>query len=368
MQEEQRKAAVATEDYETAGNLKKRIAAMLAAQAASESSAPPVCFGSEPEQHVVPEPEHEQEPESVGTLSEGQLVMVDGLVGAKEHNHKRGVVRRFLEEKGRYQIQLADATSKVIAVKPQNLQLSTDYRDRDIVWVRGLVAAEHNGRKGCVRGSLNERNGRFQVELAATGFMQGALPLKRVWILPSNLKLDVKAPETCKLAAAERAEADEAIREQEESMRHVQRLSEIRAIQRRNVEEGIGDAQGRDEQVTEMYADLMADSGVSYQPVVQGAPALAKGLDLEKRQLEVPSKLVEVEEECSLCLEPMPVGSYAAILPGCGHLFHHSAIRPNARWAANPDEDACCGVENCLELTGSCPMCRQEVNLAPDGA
>jgi hypothetical protein len=258
--------------------------------------------------------------------------------------------------------------AKVIAVKPENLQLSTDYRDRDIVCVRGLIAAEHNGRKGCVRGLLNERNCRFQIELAATGFMHGALPLKRVWILPSNLELDVKALETCKLTAAERAEADEATREQEESMRHVQRLSEIRAIQRRNVEEGIGDAQGRDEHVTEMYANLMMESGVSYQPVVQGAPALAKGLDLEEQQLQVPSKTVEIEEECSLCLEPMPVGSCVAMLPGCGHLFHHSAIRPNARWAANPDEDACCGVENCLELTGSCPMCRQKVDLTAKNA
>lgn len=340
-------------------------------QGQQRSAAPPGERSQGPQQPVEPAPALASAPEpepSIDTLQDGQLVTVSGLVGAKEHNDKRGIVRRFIEEKGRYQIQLADASSKVIAIKPMNLLPSTDFRDRDIVYVRGLIATEHNGRKGCVRGTLNERNGRFQVELAATGFMDGALPLKRVWVLPKNLELDVKAPETCKLTAAERAEVDEAIREQEESMRHVQRLSEIRAIQRRNVEEGIGDAQGRDELVTEMYANLMSDSGVNYQPVVQGAPALAKGLDLQSQQLKVPSKVVEVEEECSLCLEPMPVGSYAAVLPGCGHLFHHSTIMPNARWAANPDEDACCGVENCLEMTASCPMCRQEVKLAPDGA
>jgi hypothetical protein len=264
--------------------------------------------------------------------------VVSGLVGAKQHNDKRGVVRRFLPQKGRYQVQLADASCKMLAVKAENIEPSTDFRDRDIVCVQGLgAAAEHNGRKGRVQGSINERNGRFQVELEATGFMQGALPLKRVWIMPGNLELDVKAAGTCKLTAAQRVEADEEAREHEESMRHVQMLQEIRAIQRRNVEEGIGDASGRDEQVTAMYAELQAESGVSYQPVVQGAPALPKGLELDTAQ-QVPSKTVEIEEECSLCLEPMPVGSLAAVLPGCGHIFHHSMIRPNAKWAANPDE------------------------------
>ena len=86
---------------------------------------------------------------------------------------------------------------------------------------------------------MNERNGRLQIELEATGFAQGALPLKRIWAKPSNLELDVKAAETCKLTAEDRAEADADLREQEESMRHVQRLQEIRAIQRRNVQEGI---------------------------------------------------------------------------------------------------------------------------------
>ena len=78
--------------------------------------------------------------------------------------------------------------------------------------------------------------------------------------------------------------------------------------------------------------------------IVQGAPALAKGLDIDPEQ-QVPSKIVEVEEDvnaqannqiliitcfpgillrdclcgiqCSLCLEPMAVGSSAAALPGC---------------------------------------------------
>ena len=88
---------------------------------------------------------------------------------------------------------------------------------------------------------MNERNGRFQIELTATGFTQGALTRKRIWAKPSNLELDVKAAATCKLTAEDRAQADEDSREQEESLRHVRRLQEIRAIQRRNVQEGIGD-------------------------------------------------------------------------------------------------------------------------------
>ena len=107
--------------------------------------------GPEPEE-AEPEPEPEPEPSSEpeaepkqtpteaagdGAFAAGQLVLVSGLVGAKHHNDKRGVVRKFLPTKGRYEIQLSDETAKIIAVKPGNLKPSTDYRDRDIVSVRG---------------------------------------------------------------------------------------------------------------------------------------------------------------------------------------------------------------------------------------
>jgi hypothetical protein len=381
--EERKRAAVATEDFEAAFALKAQINIIEL-----RSAAGPLELVVEPEPELEPEPEPVEpvetvepqapEPEQVapatvadadqaasrnGALVPAQLVLVFGLVGAAQHNGKRGVVRRFIPEKGRYEVQLADEASKIIAVKRGNLQPSIDYRYRDVVCVRGLVsAAEHNGRKGAVRGLMNERNGRFQIELTATGFTQGALTRKRIWAKPSNLELDVKAAATCKLTAEDRAQADEDSREQEESLRHVRRLQEIRAIQRRNVQEGIGDASGNDERTTEMYRELIDDSGADFTVPVQGAPALARGLALASEQT-VPSAVVEVEEECSLCLEPMPVGSSAAALPSCGHVFHHSTVRPNAKWAENAAEDTCCGIENCLELTASCPMCRCKVKL-----
>lgn len=99
-------------------------------------------------------------------------------------------------------------------------------------------------------------------------------------------------------------------------MEHVRRLSEIRELQRRNIREGIGDAEGTDERVVAMYAELIDTAGLTYQGVVQHDKVAKK---LSKSQLDrIPAKRNPSATTCSLCLEPMPVGLRVATLPCCG--------------------------------------------------
>ncbi len=109
---------------------------------------------------------------------------------------------------------------------------------------------------------------------------------------------------------------DAARREMEASMRQVEQLAKIRELQRRNVRDGIGDAEGRDERVVAMYAALIDTAGLSYQGVVQHEK-VAKSLS--KLQLDrIPAKQNPSPNECSLCLDMMPAGLRVATLPCCG--------------------------------------------------
>ena len=134
------------------------------------------------------------------------------------------------------------------------------------------------------------------------------------------------------------------------AMEHVRKLGEIRELQRRNIAAGIGDADGTDERVVEMYRSLIDTAGLDYQGVVMH-DKVAKPLSAAQIA-RVPTKTVDVAGvECPLCMEPMPVGTRAASLPCCGKFFCHSKIRPHDRWAANPNEQSCCGIENwCAQL------------------
>ena len=99
-------------------------------------------------------------------------------------------------------------------------------------------------------------------------------------------------------------------------MEHVRRLGEIRELQRRNIREGIGDAEGTDERVVAMYADLIDTAGLTYQGVVQHEK-VAKGLTKEKLD-RIQPKRNPSRTDCALCLEPMQVGLRVATLPCCG--------------------------------------------------
>jgi hypothetical protein len=109
---------------------------------------------------------------------------------------------------------------------------------------------------------------------------------------------------------------EEGQREMEAAMEHVRRLGEIRELQRRNIREGIGDAEGTDERVVAMYADLIDTAGLTYQGVVQH-DKVAKGLTKEKLE-RIQPKRNPSRTDCALCLEPMQVGLRVATLPCCG--------------------------------------------------
>lgn len=113
----------------------------------------------------------------------------------------------------------------------------------------------------------------------------------------------------------------------EAAMRHVEQLAKIRELQRCNIRDGIGDAEGKDERVVAMYAALIDTAGLTYQGVVQH-DKVAKGLS--KLQLDrIPATRNTCPTDCSLCLETMPAGLRVATLPCCG-AFQPLSHRPAA--------------------------------------
>ena len=79
-------------------------------------------------------------------------VVLLGLAGAAEHNGKRGVVSRFLKEKGRFSCAV-EGLPKEIALKPHNLGLTLEAPAQTTVELVGLVGGkEHNGKLGVVLG------------------------------------------------------------------------------------------------------------------------------------------------------------------------------------------------------------------------
>jgi hypothetical protein len=166
-------------------------------------------------------------------------------------------------------------------------------------------------------------------------------------------------------AAADDAAADDDDDETEEematAMEHARQLSEIRQLQRRNIREGVGDAQGTDECVVAMYAALIQTAGLTYRGVIQH-DKVAKGLTQATGLNRVQAHRNLSGTDCSLCLEELPIGLRVAKLPCCGNVFHFSVVRPHETWAADPNQESCCGIENCLEQVGSCPLCRQDLH------
>ena len=90
----------------------------------------------------------------------GAVARIHSLVGAPEHNGQRAAVRRHLPAKGRFELELLES-GKRMDVKPANFELVAVPVGL-AVEVHGLVgAAEHNGKKGVVESRVGVGLGRI---------------------------------------------------------------------------------------------------------------------------------------------------------------------------------------------------------------
>jgi hypothetical protein len=78
-------------------------------------------------------------------------VVLLGLAGAAEHNGKRGVVSRFLKEKGRFSVAVS-GLPREIALKPHNLGLTLDAPAQTTVELVGLVGGRAQRQARCRAG------------------------------------------------------------------------------------------------------------------------------------------------------------------------------------------------------------------------
>eukprot|EP01051_Picozoa_sp_SAG22_P033745 SAG22_NODE_14934_length_361_cov_0.961832_1_plen_109_part_01 len=98
--------------------------------------------------------------------------MLKGLVGAAQHNGKRAAVLRFLEDRGRFVLRL-ESDGSTLNVKPANVEVVAVPVGL-AVEVGGLVgAAEHNGKRGTVVGGPDPKTGRYRVRLDCGGDSDG---------------------------------------------------------------------------------------------------------------------------------------------------------------------------------------------------
>lgn len=140
-----------------------------------------------------------------------------------------------------------------------------------------------------------------------------------------------------KAALAALAEEDEETRN---TMEAVALLSQARALQKRNQAAGIGDSQGIDDKVQELYERIMDIGGLAFGGSIPAAVLQKKGAS-EEELLKVPTITLTPQTitdycattgqdtcECILCLDELKPGDKVAKL-SCGHLFHHSPPVPD---------------------------------------
>ena len=113
------------------------------------------------------------------------MVVLKGLVGGAEHNGKRASVLDFVADRGRFKVQLLEAGGgQQLRVKPANIEVVAVPVGL-AVGVGGLVgAAQHNGKRGTVASRPDPISGRYKVRLDGGG--NGGRPLG---LLPANLRL-----------------------------------------------------------------------------------------------------------------------------------------------------------------------------------
>jgi hypothetical protein len=106
--------------------------------------------------------------------AQAAVVVLKGLVGAAVHNGKRATVLGFAADRGRFTVELQGANGggaarRQLSVKPQNVELAS-VPAKVVVGVGGLVgAAEHNGKRGTVVGGPDAETGRYTVRLEEGG-------------------------------------------------------------------------------------------------------------------------------------------------------------------------------------------------------
>ena len=105
--------------------------------------------------------------------TEAPVVALKGLVGAAQHNGQRASVLNFAAD--RFTVQLeADGTQ--LSVKPANIEVAVVPVGL-AVGVGGLVgAAEHNGKRGAVASGPDLTTGRYSVKLEEGGKPLGLKP------------------------------------------------------------------------------------------------------------------------------------------------------------------------------------------------
>ena len=120
------------------------------------------------------------------------------------------------------------------------------------------------------------------------------------------------------------------------AMRMIEKLSAVRALQRSNKLNGIGDSDGIDATVQRMYEEIKREGKLTYDNTVAG-DQIQLGVS-EEGMKRLPSRVVDAEfaaEQggiancvCTLCLEACTVGDMVGVLP-CNHFFHHSPPLPS---------------------------------------
>lgn len=138
-------------------------------------------------------------------------------------------------------------------------------------------------------------------------------------------------------AMASLAEEDEETRN---TMEAVALLSKARDLQKRNQAAGIGDSQGIDDKVQELYERIMDIGGLAFGGSIPAAVLQKKGAS-EEELLKVPTITLTAQTitdycattgqdtcDCILCLDELKPGDKVAKL-SCGHLFHHSLPVPD---------------------------------------
>jgi len=125
-----------------------------------------------------------------GDFSMGDFVTVKGIASQPQLNGQAGVLRSFVEAKGRWQVELD--SGEVKALKPSNL--SALFSVGDFVTVKGIASQPQlNGQPGVLR-SFVEAKGRWQVELDS-GEVKALKP-SNLSALVTNADADKDVPST----------------------------------------------------------------------------------------------------------------------------------------------------------------------------
>jgi hypothetical protein len=102
------------------------------------------------------------------------VVVLKGLVGAAQHNGKRAAMLGFAADRGQLTVELEGAAASGAArqqlwVKPENVELASVPANL-VVGVDGLIgAAQHNSKRGRVIGGPDSKTGRYTVLLEEGG-------------------------------------------------------------------------------------------------------------------------------------------------------------------------------------------------------